>query len=77
MEVFWPESKHDWLGARCNYQLCVWLARDDGIYLEDLPHRAIEGALRPLSSNSSKPPLLLFPSLLIFNLLPSDAFPSI
>ena len=42
MEVFWPESKKDWLGARCNYQLCVWLAREDGIYLEDLPHRIIE-----------------------------------
>ena len=39
MEVFWPENKNDWLGAKCNYQLCVWVAQEDGIYLEDLPHK--------------------------------------
>lgn len=36
MEVFWPE-KHDWLGYRCAYESCYWIAQDDGIYLVNLP----------------------------------------
>lgn len=41
MEVFWPES-HDWLGYRCNYETCNWDARDNGIYLENLPKNVDE-----------------------------------
>ncbi|KAL0560245.1 hypothetical protein IC582_000645 [Cucumis melo] len=36
--VFWPESKHHWLRDRCGSQgVCIWSAKDDGIYLRNLP----------------------------------------
>ena len=41
MEVFWPESQ-DWLGYRCDYGLCNWSAKDNGIYLENIPKKSME-----------------------------------
>lgn len=36
MDVFWPE-RHNWLAYRCNYETCIWVAQDDGIYLVNVP----------------------------------------
>ncbi|XP_038896433.1 S-protein homolog 1-like [Benincasa hispida] len=37
-EVFWPESKSTWLRDRCGTQgTCIWTAKDDGIYLRNMP----------------------------------------
>ncbi|KAL0561640.1 hypothetical protein IC582_002080 [Cucumis melo] len=37
-ESFWPESKSTWLRDRCGYQgTCIWTAKDDGIYLRNMP----------------------------------------
>ncbi|KAG2712058.1 hypothetical protein I3843_04G099900 [Carya illinoinensis] len=35
-DVFWP-SKGDWLSYRCNWKNCIWTAKDDGIYLRNIP----------------------------------------
>ncbi|XP_038896432.1 S-protein homolog 1-like [Benincasa hispida] len=36
-EVFWPERRHRWLRDRCGSQgTCVWIAKDDGIYLRNM-----------------------------------------
>lgn len=38
MEVFWHESKHFWLHYRCTKDgTCFWTAKDDGVYLRNLP----------------------------------------
>ncbi|XP_038896423.1 S-protein homolog 1-like [Benincasa hispida] len=38
-ESFWPESfKNTWLRDRCGTQgTCIWTAKDDGIYLRNMP----------------------------------------
>ncbi|KAL0560284.1 hypothetical protein IC582_000684 [Cucumis melo] len=37
-ESFWPESTNRWLRDRCGNQgTCVWIAKDDGIYLRNIP----------------------------------------
>ncbi|XP_011659759.1 S-protein homolog 74-like [Cucumis sativus] len=43
-ESFWPESlKNPWLRHRCGTQLtCLWTAKDDGIYLRNMPTNADE-----------------------------------
>lgn len=41
MEVFWPE-RQDWLGYRCDYGLCNWNAKDNGIYLENINEKSME-----------------------------------
>lgn len=40
-EVFWRE-KGEWLGSRCNFRACLWYARDDGIYLLNIPQSSYE-----------------------------------
>lgn len=40
-EVFWREQ-HDWLSYRCNYTACIWVARDNGIYLHNTPEGSLE-----------------------------------
>lgn len=40
-EVFWPEKK-DWLSYRCNYETCIWAAKDDGFYLKNIPENKFE-----------------------------------
>ncbi|KAA0050661.1 pumilio-like protein 15-like [Cucumis melo var. makuwa] len=37
-ESFWPETKNVWLRDRCGNQgTCIWTAKDDGIYLRNMP----------------------------------------
>jgi hypothetical protein len=36
-DVFWPESKDHWLRYRCNFKECFWIAKDDGIYIRNIP----------------------------------------
>ncbi|XP_038896414.1 S-protein homolog 1-like [Benincasa hispida] len=37
-EVFWHEAQHYWLHYRCTLQgTCFWTAKDDGIYLRNIP----------------------------------------
>ncbi|XP_022991767.1 S-protein homolog 74-like [Cucurbita maxima] len=39
-ETFWPESKNTWLRDRCRngtQGTCLWIAKDDGIYLFNFP----------------------------------------
>lgn len=40
-EVFWRE-RGEWLGSRCNFRACIWYARDDGIYLLNIPQGSYE-----------------------------------
>ncbi|KAL0560277.1 hypothetical protein IC582_000677 [Cucumis melo] len=35
-ESFWVE-KHVWLNSRCYDKNCIWIAKDDGIYLRNNP----------------------------------------
>lgn len=39
--VFWRENQ-DWLSYRCNYATCIWVARDDGIYIKNIPQNTLE-----------------------------------
>lgn len=42
-ETFWPESKNTWLRDRCGSQgSCIWIAKDDGIYLRNNPAQVDE-----------------------------------
>ncbi|XP_016903452.2 S-protein homolog 1-like [Cucumis melo] len=42
-ESFWPETKNVWLRHRCGNQgTCIWTAKDDGIYLRNMPTNADE-----------------------------------
>lgn len=41
LEVFWPES-HMFLSRRCKDNGCIWYARDDGIYLKNVPENKFE-----------------------------------
>ncbi|XP_022148919.1 S-protein homolog 1-like [Momordica charantia] len=34
-DVFWVESRHNWLHHRCAILTCIWIAKDDGIYLRN------------------------------------------
>lgn len=34
-EVFWQE-KGNWLASRCSYRFCFWIARADGVYLQNI-----------------------------------------
>ncbi|KAK8635663.1 hypothetical protein V6N13_004390 [Hibiscus sabdariffa] len=34
LDVFWLDQE---LFYRCNYKHCIWTARDDGIYLKNIP----------------------------------------
>ncbi|KAL6210885.1 hypothetical protein ACLB2K_016115 [Fragaria x ananassa] len=36
-DVFWREAEHMWLRTKCNWKACFWTAKDDGIYLKDIP----------------------------------------
>ncbi|KAL0561703.1 hypothetical protein IC582_002143 [Cucumis melo] len=36
-DAFWVERKHIWLFYRCMNQNCIWIAKDDGIYLRNNP----------------------------------------
>ena len=40
-EVYWRE-KGEWLRSRCNFKICMWYARDDGIYLLNIPRGSFE-----------------------------------
>ena len=40
-EVFWRE-KGERLRSRCNFRACMWYARDDGIYLLNIPESSFE-----------------------------------
>lgn len=43
LEVFWPEAIRDpWLRHRCQGQVCYWSARDDGIYIKNVPENKFE-----------------------------------
>ncbi|XP_022143839.1 S-protein homolog 1-like [Momordica charantia] len=44
-EVFWPESRNAWLRNRCHNGTeghCIWTAKDDGIYLRNIPTNSEE-----------------------------------
>ncbi|CAK9321149.1 unnamed protein product [Citrullus colocynthis] len=34
---FMEGERHNWLAYRCNYETCIWVAQDDGIYLVNVP----------------------------------------
>ncbi|KAL0560356.1 hypothetical protein IC582_000757 [Cucumis melo] len=34
-ESFWVEKTHPWLTSRCFDKNCIWIAKDDGIYLRN------------------------------------------
>lgn len=36
-DVFWMEKDNKWLSYRCNWNNCIWIAKDDGIYLRVIP----------------------------------------
>ena len=40
-EVFWRE-KSEWLASHCNFQSCLWYARDNGIYLLNIPQSTFD-----------------------------------
>ena len=40
-EVFLRE-KSEWLASHCNFRSCIWYARDNGIYLLNIPQSAFE-----------------------------------
>nr|XP_004292389.2 PREDICTED: uncharacterized protein LOC101314342 [Fragaria vesca subsp. vesca] len=35
--VFWREARHMWLRSHCDWKACFWTAKDDGIYLKNVP----------------------------------------
>ncbi|RXH98124.1 hypothetical protein DVH24_010449 [Malus domestica] len=41
-DVYWEESKHNWLRYRCNYKECFWIAKDDGFYIRVIPEKRDE-----------------------------------
>lgn len=41
-DVFWVEGKHIWLRYRCNWKDCIWIAKDDGIYIKVIPENRDE-----------------------------------
>ncbi|KAM5563202.1 S-protein [Rosa sericea] len=41
-DVFWKESQHMWLRTKCNWKACFWTAKDDGIYLKNVPENRDE-----------------------------------
>ncbi|KAB2636491.1 hypothetical protein D8674_027025 [Pyrus ussuriensis x Pyrus communis] len=41
-DVYWEESKHNWLRYRCNYKECFWIAKDDGFYIRIIPEKRDE-----------------------------------
>ncbi|KAL6210888.1 hypothetical protein ACLB2K_016118 [Fragaria x ananassa] len=41
-DVFWEEHDHKWLQTRCNWKDCIWTARDDGIYIKNIPNNSDE-----------------------------------
>ncbi|XP_022143852.1 S-protein homolog 74-like [Momordica charantia] len=44
-DTFWPESKNQWLRYRCTDRTkgnCIWTAKDDGIYLKNIPDNVEE-----------------------------------
>ena len=42
-DVFWPEGEHStWLLERCGLGKCIWVAKDDGIYLKNDPVNTYE-----------------------------------
>lgn len=36
-DSFWIEKRHMWLNYRCTDKNCIWIAKDDGIYLRNNP----------------------------------------
>ncbi|KAJ7972542.1 Plant self-incompatibility S1 [Quillaja saponaria] len=41
--VYWKESDyHTWLGYRCKWKHCIWIAKDDGIYIKNIPENIDE-----------------------------------
>ncbi|PQP91987.1 uncharacterized protein Pyn_22176 [Prunus yedoensis var. nudiflora] len=42
LDVFWVESDHSWLQYRCNWKDCIWIAKDDGIYIKIIPENRDE-----------------------------------
>ncbi|XP_022143694.1 S-protein homolog 1-like [Momordica charantia] len=37
-DVYWVDNgKGYWLYTRCNWKTCIWIAKDDGIYIKDIP----------------------------------------
>ncbi|CAK9323602.1 unnamed protein product [Citrullus colocynthis] len=43
LEVFWPESaSNPWLAYRCRDNVCYWSARNDGIYIYNVPENKFE-----------------------------------
>lgn len=42
MEVFWRETKGNWLAYHCNYENCIWFAQDDGVYLVNTPKNSTD-----------------------------------
>ena len=41
-DVFWPEGDSTWLLERCGYGSCIWVAKDEGIYLKNDPRNTFE-----------------------------------
>lgn len=41
-EVFWVEKEHHWLAERCTFRNCIWIAKDDGVYLTNNPQHLDE-----------------------------------
>ncbi|XP_022155194.1 S-protein homolog 1-like [Momordica charantia] len=37
-DSFWVEKTHIWLTYRCKDGICIWTAKDDGIYLRNIPN---------------------------------------
>ncbi|KAA0067970.1 hypothetical protein IC582_020086 [Cucumis melo] len=34
-ESFWVEKSHPWLNSRCFHNDCIWIAKDDAVYLRN------------------------------------------
>jgi hypothetical protein len=34
------DDGYNWFARSCNYKTCTWIARDDGIYLRNIPNKS-------------------------------------